>query len=183
MQSTLGNSNCNFIKELLFIYSEQPPGCPAISWPRVASHSDPGLCWVWGLGSGRRTLLWRAAESTCSCELWPSLARLQLDAVYVDCLMANWCSMCWKHSFRHEAVMGGNMGCLNMIPISTVNLVNSVKKTIQPENQSEQLPEIIEATVVAWPVFSCLNQFSHSVCIALIVVGINFKNTEVTFKN
>lgn len=41
------------------------------------------------------------------------------------------------------------MGCLNMIPISTVNLVNSVKKTIQPENQSEQLPEIIEATVVA----------------------------------
>lgn len=128
MQSTLGNSNCNFIKELLFIYSEQPPGCPAISWPRVASHSDPDLCWGWGLGSGRRTLLWRATESTCSCELWPSLARLQLDAVYVDCLMANWCSMCWKHSFRHEAVMGGNMGCLNMIPISTVNLVNSVKK-------------------------------------------------------
>lgn len=79
--------------------------------------------------------------------------------------------------------MGGNMGCLNMIPISTVNLVNSVKKTIQPENQSEQLPEIIEATVVAWPVFSCLNQFSHFVYIASIIVGINFKNTEVTFKN
>lgn len=34
--------------------------------------------------------------------------------------------------------MGGNMGCLNMIPISTVNLVNSVgkKNGVQPENQS-----------------------------------------------
>lgn len=43
------------------------------------------------------------------------------------------------------------MGCLNMIPISTVNLVNSVKKkkSVQPENQLEQLPEVIETTVVA----------------------------------
>lgn len=42
------------------------------------------------------------------------------------------------------------MGCLNMIPISTVNLVNSVKKkSVQPENQLEQLPEVFETTVVA----------------------------------
>lgn len=50
----------------------------------------------------------------------------------------------------HEAVMGGNMSCLNMIPISTVNLVNSVEgrkeKTVQPKNQSEQLLEVIETT-------------------------------------
>lgn len=50
--------------------------------------------------------------------------------------------------------MGGNMGCLNMIPISTVNLVNSVEKkkneSVQPENQSraEQLLEVTEATMV-----------------------------------
>lgn len=52
--------------------------------------------------------------------------------------------------------MGSNMGCLNMIPISTVNLVNSVGKekkkkkeeeeSVQPENQSEQLPEVIETS-------------------------------------
>jgi hypothetical protein len=36
-----------------------------------------------------------------------------------------------------------------MIPISTVNLVNSVEeKKNQPENQSEQLLEVIEAAVV-----------------------------------
>lgn len=37
--------------------------------------------------------------------------------------------------------MGGNMGCLNMIPISTVNLVNSVekkKKWVSPAWKSEQ---------------------------------------------
>lgn len=44
--------------------------------------------------------------------------------------------------------MGGNMGCLNMIPISTVNLVNSVGKKKSPENQSEQLLEVIEETMV-----------------------------------
>lgn len=55
----------------------------------------------------------------------------------------------YRYSFLHEAVRGGNMSCLNMIPISTVNLVNSVEeKKNQPENQSEQLLEVIEAAVV-----------------------------------
>lgn len=48
--------------------------------------------------------------------------------------------------------MGGNMSPVDMIPISTVNLVNSVegeKKSDHPENQSEQLREVTEAAMVA----------------------------------
>lgn len=48
--------------------------------------------------------------------------------------------------------MGGNMSHVDMIPISTVNLVNSVEgkeKSDHPENQSEQLGEGTEAAMVA----------------------------------
>lgn len=48
--------------------------------------------------------------------------------------------------------MGSNMSRVDMIPISTVNLFNSVegeKKSDHFENQSEQLWEVTEAAMVA----------------------------------
>lgn len=81
--------------------------------------------------------------------------------------------------------MGGNMGCLNMIPISTVNLVNSVgkKNGVQPENQSSYwrlLRELWWADQIfhVWTIFHILYTY-----IVLLIWGNTIQYTEMTFKN
>lgn len=122
--STCGASNCSFVTELLFIHFERPPRRPAKCWLRATPTLTPDCAGGggWAVGGG------------ALCErLWKALAPA-LRAAHVDCSGANCCGLC-KDSFLREAVLGGNMSCLNMMPISTVNLVNSVegkKKAVSP---------------------------------------------------
>lgn len=101
----------------------------------------------WAVGGG-------AFVKSCRKHMlfWAFISELQLEAVYVDPLMANWCSMCKDTVSCMRRLWVATWVCLNMIPISTVNLVNSVgkKKEVQPENQPEQWLEIIEATTIGW---------------------------------
>lgn len=152
---------------------------PLGSPPTLTPDCVGGGCWVVGGGA-----FWEELQKAHA--LWAFISKLQLDAVHVGCLMANWCSMC-KHTVSCLGLLlVATWVCLNMIPISTVNLVNSVKekkKSVQPENQSKELLQVIEATMVGWSKFSCLNHlFSHFVYIALVILRNNLKYTEVTFQ-
>lgn len=157
MQSTLGNSNCSFVKAFIYLFRTTPWASSHILtqgslpvWPQIVLG--------WGLGSGRRSLLWRAAESTCSCGL-AFISMLQLDAVYVDCLMANWCSVCEDtvSCMRQLWVAIWVVSTWYQFPQSIWSIQWEKKKeekeSVQPENQSEQLPEVIETSKLLDKIF------------------------------
>lgn len=147
MQSTLSNSNCSFVKAFIMCF-EQPPGHPATSWPRVASQSDPDCVGGggWAVGGGafcescrKHLLLWALA----------CISRLQLDAVYVDCLMANWCSMCEDtvSCMRRLWVATWVVSTWYQFPQSIWSIQWKKKKKNQSSLKiSQQLPEVIEAS-------------------------------------
>lgn len=147
MQSTLSNSNCSFVKAFIMCF-EQPPGHPATSWPRVASQSDPDCVGGggWAVGGGafcescrKHLLLWALAF----------ISRLQLDAVYVDCLMANWCSMCEDtvSCMRRLWVATWVVSTWYQFPQSIWSIQWKKKKKNQSSLKiSQQLPEVIEAS-------------------------------------
>lgn len=171
-------------RERDFICFEQPPPSTQSFPMEVVSRSSPWLCCGWGLGSGRRGLLWRAAESTCSCG--PLLSSFSLVALFMGCLMANWCSMDGI-SFPAWGSYGWQHGFVSTWYNFTVNLVNSVKgkeKRVGPSwNQSKGVLEVIETAMVGWSKFSCLDHlFSHFVYIALVIFGNNLNYTKQQFK-
>ena len=89
--------------------------------PTLTPDCVGGGCWVVGGGAF-------CEELQKAHALWAFMSKLQLDAVHVGCLMANWYSMCKDTVSCLRLLLVATWVCLNMIPISTVNLVNLVKE-------------------------------------------------------
>lgn len=182
MQSTLSNSNCSFVKAFIMCF-EQPPGHPATSWPRVASQSDPDCVGGggWAVGGGafcescrKHLLLWALAF----------ISRLQLDAVYVDCLMANWCSMCEDtvSCMRRLWVATWVVSTWYQFPQSIWSIQWKKKKRISPAWKSVSSYQRLLRHLGCLTRFFTFESIVFSLCyFTLLIWGNNLKNTEVTF--
>lgn len=169
--------------ERFYLCSEQPPRylcCHFLTeghlplWPLI----------VLGVGAGQWVEEPFVKSHRKHMPLWAFISRLQLDAVYVDCLMANWCSVCKDTVSCMRQLWVATWVCLNMIPISTVDLVNSMK---EKKGQSSLKSRAVTGGYwgnCGWLIkIFMFEQFVFKfIYIALVTWGNNLKHMEVTFQ-